>query len=204
MNEFIEINKPKLKFVFLFSLTIFSLIGLLPTFFIKDLLPIERFFLFISIGFGFTFFILFLAIVSEYLKFSARRKVFNKHAINDFFSTNKFQTVLTSIETKWRLTQESKKGIVNGFTVLVNLHATNSNLLQFDFLIKQTPISKEKFNDMKELFRQWDAEFNYESIVINFNFKKQSPQTELKNKLTEFADLLVKEGFTPYSVLADL
>lgn len=197
MNEFLEINKPKIKFAFLASLSIFSLLGLLPTFLIKDLTPIERLLLFLSIGLGFAFFSLFLAIVSEYFKFSARRKAFDKPGINDFFALNNFQTVLTRTKTKWYLTQESKKGIVNGFPILVDLHATNSNLLRFDFLVKQIPVSKEKFNDLKELFRQHDAEFDFESISFNFNYKKQSSQTELKNKLTEFADLLVKEGFVP-------
>jgi hypothetical protein len=197
MNEFIEINKPKLKFAFLACLTIFSLIGLLPTFLIRDLTPIERLLLFLSIGLGFSFFILFLAIVSEYFKFATRRKAFNKQTISDFFTLNKFQTVLTRTETKWLLTQESKKGIVNGFPVLVDLHVTNSNLLRFDFLVKQTPISKEKFNELQKLLGQHDTEFNFESISVNVNHKKQSSPTELKNKLTEFADLLVKEAFVP-------
>ncbi|HET6224835.1 MAG TPA: hypothetical protein VFF27_01055 [Bacteroidia bacterium] len=194
MRSFLLINKHKLKFATLIGLIGFGILGFFPAFLIQEISLLERVFMFFSVAFGFTLFILSLAITTEFFKFLYRRKFYNSSDVQAFLLMNNFNDTLIDEDSKWKITLEGKKAIIKGTRVIA--HNKNLKVLELLFFVEYANMSESRWKELSEIFKGNGVSFDFGAISFLIDFKKCSA-IECNKRLLEVVELLLKEGFEP-------
>lgn len=205
MNKFLELNRQKLKpvfvrisFIYLGLVSIFLLVA-----YLTGNLPNGQLLLSIILatGIGFPLFIMLLGYLSWLLNHKPRQNVFSKPPFDQIGNIGFYKAYIGDT-SKWTFTDEIKEGKLNGFTLKMDLSKEKGrHFMEFDVPVEWKKLDKSEFNRLTEKFKQYNAEFRIGSLVKQYDTREQALQTasDLKDDLELFTTLLRQEGFKPKS-----
>jgi hypothetical protein len=203
MCEFFVLNKRKLTFGALVTWLLFGfLLTIIVFFYIGSDRPIS----FLD-GLGMTAIyatfttclMLMIAISFGGYEFIKKKRVFARPEWNSYFSRNNFQTIQLYKHTRWVLTEEAKTGYIKGFPVLADMKKDYAGYVVFMFFADSRPLDKPHFRELEKFFKKHDGGFEVGYIYKKLKRNRKLSDVQIEKELLEFADLLLKEGFTPRS-----
>ncbi len=205
MNTFLELNRQKLKPVFirisLISLGLVSIVLLAAS--LTANLPNGQFLLSIILatGIGFPLLIMLLGFLTWLLNRKARQHAFSKTPFNQIENIGFYKTYIGDT-SKWSFADEIKQGKLNGFTLTMDMSKEKGrHFIEFGIPVEWKKLGKSEFNRLTEKLKQHNAELRIGSLVMQYDTRQQTLQTvsDLKQDLELFTALIKQEGFEPKS-----
>jgi 5,10-methylene-tetrahydrofolate dehydrogenase/methenyl tetrahydrofolate cyclohydrolase len=89
------------------------------------------------------------------------------------------------------------QGKIGEFTVRTYTVPYHFNRLFFNFKVDIIPIEKERYKSLAKIFKDLNAIFEFEGILVEIEIDKTLSEENITKKLYAFADALKKENIKP-------
>ncbi len=202
MKDFLNLNKQKIIF---WTKILFISIGLLGLLFsvvvaLTNNLESGLECMLYSILFDICFvaIIVPLAIILDYFFiFKKRLDYLNNQCLQHFFIKNQFTKTIINKENKYQLTHYEMQGKIEEFTVRTYTAHNHFNKFFFNFKVDIIPIEKEHYKSLAKIFKELNAMFDFEGILVEIEIDKTLSDENITKKLYAFADVLKTENIKP-------
>jgi uncharacterized membrane protein (DUF485 family) len=199
LDIFIELNRNKVKFIFLFTSVVF--LGLLALVLLiayyNGSFPGRSLLIniLLSTGLGFPTFISMILYLKWLRKHQAKMYIFSTAPFDKLDSIG-FKRAYSNLETKWNLTEEIKAGRINNFSLTCDLSERKSRVLEFEAQSAWKQLDKKEFQRISKKFEKQNVEIRIGAFIKNISIKNtQKDIHDLKQELQQFTELLKSEGF---------
>ena len=202
MDNFIDLNRRKIKLAFLTTSSIFLIF--ISILFVYSYSKGERpeLTLMITVIFGASFvlpaFIIAVAYYEWYAKKRVRLKAFKTHPFDrlEDIGFNKYYVLENS---RFHFTEEVKRGQINDFALICNVERSTPNQMAFRAITKDRRLDKSEFKKLENILKGHNIEFDFGALTKTYNLKKIQFKgiSDLSADLEQFTDLLKENGFEP-------
>ncbi len=143
-------------------------------------------------------FIIGIAYLAWQYKFIARQKAFSKHPLNQLEIIG-FTKSLLNEHSKWSFTEEIKAAKLNGYSFYCDISKKKSYAIEIKSPVKWENHNGEKFHQVSDRLKHAGIDIGIDTLSKNYDTRKLSLKTiyDIKNDLTELAQIMKTEGFSP-------
>jgi hypothetical protein len=199
LDIFIQLNRDKLRFSFLFTSVAFRGLVALVLFiaYCNGSFPGKGLLIgiILTAGVGFPTFSIIILYVKWLRKHQAKMSIFSKPPF-DKLDIIGFQTTFSNLNSKWHLTEEIKAGIINEIALTCDLSDRKSQVLEFEAHSAWKHLNKKEFQLISKKFEKQSVEIGMGSFIKHISIKNAPKDIhDLKQELEHLTQLLKSEGF---------
>lgn len=202
MKQFLNLNKHKIKFAFLFTSAIFTGFALtvLTISYFKNVFPISSLLLaiFFFSALVLPSFIICLAYLGWYYRLIVRSKAFSKAPFSQLNEIG-FSDCFLNENSKWHFTEKIKTSITNGYRLYCDVSKEKSHVIEFNSYVSWSNPNNIKFQEVSKKLKYANIEAGFGTLSKIYDQRKTSAKNiyDIKNDLEEFTELMKQEGFNP-------
>lgn len=202
MNQFLKLNRHKLKFAFKVTSLLFMALVLIVFIIaiVNGQVPEASLIIIVTFFAGVIFpcFIIFISYLAWLYKQWAKRKAFSKPPFDQLHVLG-FSDELQAEKTKWAFTEKVKAGKINGFDLIADVLYGDRHIIEVRTFTAWRQIKKNEYKRLSKEFKTHDIEFDIGCLIKRYNIKRLSVFTidDLRSDLHGFTELLKQNGFEP-------
>jgi len=203
MREFLQINKSKLKFAFIFSSLVFSglvLIIFAIGFFNQQIPEISLFLtVLLGAGLGMPLFIILIGTLRGTWDIRKRKRAFSSKPYSELKNFG-FVEQLKNKNNRWQFSEHVLIGEICDYKILAEVDTQNApNVIRFQAITEIENIGNDEIRRLTRKFEPYDIELDFDGVTKKIFIKDKRITTidQLLNDLKNFIEIIKRENFKP-------